>query len=84
MVNFCITQEFNIWMPADLDQFRRQDSDGAFIRGEGLVKLGHMAANGGSIIHQIDLEPGIAKIQAGLDSTDSSAHYHNISKMTIC
>jgi hypothetical protein len=34
-------------MPADLDQFRREDSHGTVIGGIGLVQLGHLAANGG-------------------------------------
>ncbi len=45
-VNFCIGQNLYIGMPADLDQFGREYSHGAVIRGIGLVKLGHLAANG--------------------------------------
>jgi hypothetical protein len=45
-VNFSIRQDLYIGMPADLDQFGREYSDGAVIGGKGLVKLGHMAANG--------------------------------------
>ena len=46
-VDFSIAQDLYIWMPADLDQFRRKYSHGTVISGIGLVKLGHMAANGG-------------------------------------
>ena len=45
-VNFSIGQDFYIGMPADLDQFGREYSHGAVIGGIGLVKLGHLAANG--------------------------------------
>ena len=45
-VNFSIGQDLYIGMPADLDQFGREYSHGAVIGGIGLVKLGHMAANG--------------------------------------
>ena len=45
-VNFSIGQDLYIGMPADLDQFRREYSHGAVIRGVGFVKLGHVAANG--------------------------------------
>jgi hypothetical protein len=45
-VNFSIGQNLYIGMPADLDQFGREYSHGAVIGGIGLVKLGHMAANG--------------------------------------
>jgi hypothetical protein len=45
-VNFSISQDLYVRMPADLDQFGREYSHGAVICGIGLVKLGHMAANG--------------------------------------
>jgi len=45
-VNISIGQDLYIGMPADLDQFGREYSNGALIGGKGLVKLGHMAANG--------------------------------------
>ena len=43
-------------MPADLDQFRREDSHGAVIRGIGLVKLGHVAADGRRLLYQVDFK----------------------------
>ena len=46
-VNFSIGQDLYVGMPADLDQFGREYSHGAVIGGIGLVKLGHLAANGG-------------------------------------
>jgi hypothetical protein len=45
-VNFSISQDLYIGMPADLDQFGREYSHGAVIRGIGLVQLGHLAADG--------------------------------------
>ena len=45
-VNFSIGQDLYVGMPADLDQFGREDSHGAVIGGIGLVKLGHLAADG--------------------------------------
>ena len=35
-----------IKMPADLDQFGRENSHGTVIGGEGLVQLGHNSTNG--------------------------------------
>ena len=46
-VNFSIGQDLYIGMPADLDQYGREYSHGAVVGGKGLVKLGHLAANGG-------------------------------------
>ena len=38
---FRIGEQFNVEMPADLDQFRRDNSHGTVIGGKGLVQLGH-------------------------------------------
>jgi len=45
-IDFSIAQDLYVWMPADLDQFGRENSHRAVIGGKGLVKLGHMATNG--------------------------------------
>ena len=45
-IRFSIGKDLYIGMPADLDQFGCEYSHGAVIGGIGLVKLGHMAANG--------------------------------------
>ena len=45
-VNLRIGKDLYVRMPADLDQFWRKNSHGALIGGKGLVKLGHMAADG--------------------------------------
>jgi hypothetical protein len=42
----CVGDHLDVQMPADLDQFGRDDSHGAFVGGEGLVKLRHYAADG--------------------------------------
>ena len=46
LVNLSICQDLYVGMPADLDQFGREYSHGTVIGGIGLVKLGHLAANG--------------------------------------
>lgn len=38
-------QKFYIYVPADLDQFGRDNSHGAVIGGKGLVKLRHHSAD---------------------------------------
>jgi hypothetical protein len=45
-LHFSQGQELDVGMPADLDQFRRDDSHGALVGGEGLVELGHDPTNG--------------------------------------
>jgi hypothetical protein len=83
-VNFSIGQDLYIGMPADLDQFGREYSNGAVIGGKGLVKLGHMAANGRCLVDQVNLKTGIGKIKRGLNTADPSTDNHNIPKITVC
>jgi hypothetical protein len=46
----CVGDHLDVQMPADLDQFGRDDSHGAFVGGEGLVKLRHYAADGRGLL----------------------------------
>jgi hypothetical protein len=71
-------------MPADLDQFGREDSHGAVIGGIGLVKLGHMAANGRRFLNKVRLKTRIGKIERGLNTADPSTNNHDISKIAVC
>jgi len=81
-VNFRIRQDLYVGMPADLDQFGREYSDGAVIGGKGLVKLGHMAADGRCLVDQVNLKTRSGKIERGLNTTDPSTDHHDITKMT--
>jgi hypothetical protein len=80
-VNFRIRQDLYVGMPADLDQFGRKYSDGAVIGRKGLVKLRHMAANGGRFVNQIHLKSRSGKIKRGLNTADPSTDHHHITKM---
>ena len=70
-------------MPADLDQFGSEYSNGAVIGREGLVKLGHMAANGGGFLNKVNLKTSSGKIERGLNTADPSADNHNISEIAF-
>jgi hypothetical protein len=50
-------QDFDVEMPADLDQFRRDNSHGTIIGGKCLVQLGHGPTNGRASFQQINGEP---------------------------
>jgi hypothetical protein len=82
-VNFGVGEDLYIRMPADLDQFGREYSDGAVIGRKSLVELGHMTANGWSLVDQVNFEAGPGKIKRGLNATDPSADHHHISKITV-
>ena len=77
-INLSIRQNLYVGMPADLDQFGREDSDGAVIGRKGLVKLGHMAANGRGLVDQVNLKSSRGKIKRGLNTADPSADNHHI------
>ena len=81
-VNFSIGEDLYIGMPADLDQFGREYSDGAVIGRKGLVKLGHMAANGRCLVDQVNLKTRSGKIKRGLNTADPSTDNHHITKIT--
>jgi hypothetical protein len=55
-------QEFDVEMPADLDQFRRDNSHGTIIGGKRLVQLGHGPADGRAPFQQINGEPRVGEI----------------------
>jgi len=59
-------QEFDVEMPADLDQFGRDNSHGAVIGGEGLVQRCHGPADGGPLFQKVDVIPGAGEIQGAL------------------
>jgi len=77
-VNFSIAQDLYIGMPADLDQFGREYSDGAVIGGKGLVKLGRC------LVDQVNLKTRSGKIKRGLNTADPSTDNHDVSKITLC
>jgi hypothetical protein len=80
-VNVRVGQDFYVGVPADLDQFGCKNSNGAVVGGKGLVKLGHVATYGRSLVHQIDLEARGSEIKRGLNATDASTDDHHITEM---
>jgi hypothetical protein len=62
-------------VPADLDQFWRDNSHGTFVGGKGLVELAHDPANGSGPFHQVDIISGLGQVQGRLHSRDTSAHH---------
>jgi hypothetical protein len=55
-------------MSTDIQHLGREDSDGAIIRGKGLVQLGHLPADAGKPLNQFHLESHFSEIQRGLHS----------------
>jgi hypothetical protein len=55
-------EDLDVKMPADLDQFRGNDSHGAVIGGEGLVQLRHDPADRGRLLHEVHEIARIGKV----------------------
>jgi hypothetical protein len=49
-VKITIGDKLYVQMPADLDQFGRDDSHGTVIGGKRFIQLRHQAANGGRLL----------------------------------
>ena len=62
-VNFRVAEDLYVGMPADLDQFGREYSDGAVVGRKGLVKLRHVPTDRRRLVHQVDLKTRSSKIQ---------------------
>ena len=48
-----IRNDFDVDVPADLDQFGRDNSHGTIVGGEGLVQLGHNTPDGRAFLQQV-------------------------------
>jgi hypothetical protein len=68
--------EFNVDVPADLDQFGRDNSHGTVIGGKGLIQLRHNPADGTGFFNEIDIITGIGHIQRRLHSRDPTTDHH--------
>jgi hypothetical protein len=82
-VKFTVGDKLYVQMPADLDQFGRDDSHGTVIGGKGFIQLRHQTANGGRLLQQIDIVSGIGQIQGRLHSGNAAADNHDRSHKTV-
>jgi hypothetical protein len=69
-----ISDELDIQMPADLDQFGGDDSHRTVIGRKGLIQLSHGPADGRGFLEEIDVISRIRQIQGGLHPCDTPAH----------
>jgi len=70
-------KDFDVGVPADLDQLGTDNSHGAVVGGEGLVDLRHGAADGRPLLHQTDIIARVGQIQGGLHAGDAASHHHD-------
>ena len=82
-LDLSICQDLYVWVPADLDQLGRKNSHRAVVGRIGLVKLGHMPADGRRFFDQIDPVTSSCQIKRSLNAADSAADDHYVSKFAI-
>jgi hypothetical protein len=70
-------EQLDVDVPADLDQFGRDDSHGAVVGGEGLIELCHDSANRRGSLHEIHVVAGVRQVQGGLHAGDAAADHHH-------
>jgi hypothetical protein len=58
----CVGDQFDVQMPADLDQYRGDNSHRAVIGGKCLVQLGHDPANGRRFFEEVDIVTRVCQI----------------------
>jgi hypothetical protein len=69
-----IGDQFNVQMPADLDQFGRDDSHGTIVGGKSLIQLGHGAPDGRALFQQVHVIAGVCQIQGRLHAGNATAY----------
>jgi hypothetical protein len=65
-------------MPTDIQQLWRENSDSTVIGWEGLIELGHFAANARKLFHHVYLDAHFSQVQGRLNTGYSTADYQNV------
>jgi hypothetical protein len=78
-----IGDKFYVQMPADLDQFRGDNSHGTIICREGFIQLSHDASYGRAFFKEVDVISGVSQIKGGLHTGNSAPNDQNRSPQSI-
>ena len=73
-LHFAIRQKCYIGMSTDIQHLGRENSDGTIVGGKRFIQLSHLAADAGQLLHHVDLNAHIGKVQECLDSGNSSSN----------
>jgi hypothetical protein len=68
-----IGDQFDVQMPADLDQYRGDNSHRTVIGGKCLVQLGHDSANGRGFFKKVNIVTRVCQVQRALHAGDPAA-----------
>ena len=78
-----VGHDLDVGVPVALDELGRLDAHRAVVGREGLVQLRHLPADGGGLLHQVDLEAGRRQVQRRLDAADAAADHHHVAAQVI-
>ncbi len=67
-----VCDQLDVQMPADLDQYGRDDSHGTVVGGKCFVQLRHDAPDGRRFFEKVNVISGIRQIQGGLHSRNTA------------
>ncbi len=69
-----VSEHRDVRVARTVRHFRGQDASGTVVRRESLVETGHLSADGGFLLHQIDVNASVCKIQRSLYTCDPSSY----------
>ncbi len=81
--NLRVGHDLDIGLPVAFDEFRQLDAHRAVVGRKRLVELGHLAADGRRLLHQIDLEAGGGEIERRLNAADAAADDHHVPAIVV-
>jgi hypothetical protein len=70
-------EQFNVKMPADLDQFRGDNSHGTIIGRKGLIQLGHSPTNRRRFFNEVYIISRVCQIKGGLHARNAATYDKN-------
>ena len=78
LLDLAVGQQRDVLVVARGEHLGRQDAGRAVERGEGLVELRHVAAEGRLALDQVDVIARVGDLQRGLDAGDAAAHDQDV------
>ncbi len=72
LLDLMVGQNIDVGVSSAVRHLRGEDTRGTVIRREGLVQTAHHSTDGGVLVHQVDVNATVCKIQRSLNSCDSS------------
>jgi hypothetical protein len=83
-LKICVGDQFDVQMPADLDQYRGDNSHRTIIGGECFVQLGHDPADGRRFFEKVYIVSRVCQIQRTLHAGNPTADNQHGTQYILC